>query len=83
MKPLKKLLCGFAISMMLLPACCSAVQAATISEEPPITIQSSDAGIVPYADQIIIYTREYDGKMQYRRWNATQNCWVDPDWIDF
>lgn len=22
------------------------------------------------------------GKMQYRRWNATRNRWVDPDWID-
>lgn len=22
------------------------------------------------------------GKLQYRRWNATRNYWVDPYWID-
>lgn len=38
--------------------------------------------IVPYADVIGVKTRFYNGKMQYRRWNATRNRWEDPYWID-
>ena len=39
-------------------------------------------GIVPYADVIEIRHRVFNGKRQYRRWNVTQGCWVDPYWID-
>lgn len=35
------------------------------------------------SDVITIKTRIYQGKYQYRRWNETKQCWVDPDWIDF
>lgn len=38
--------------------------------------------IVPYADVIQVKYRMYNGKMQYRRWNATRKKWVDPFWID-
>lgn len=41
---------------------------------PSASIQSTDI--------IIIKTRFYNGKQQYRRWNDTKSCWVDPDWID-
>lgn len=38
-------------------------------------------GIMPLADVIVVKTRVYNGKNQYRRWNETRKCWVDPDWI--
>lgn len=34
------------------------------------------------ADVIVNKYRVYNGVPQYRRWNETRNCWVDPDWID-
>jgi len=33
-------------------------------------------------DSIIVVTRMYYGKLQYRRWNETRNRWVDPYWIN-
>lgn len=44
---------------------------------------TSDTEIVPYADTIIYKYRYYNGVLQYRRWNETKECWVDPDWIAF
>lgn len=81
-KLIKKIVCGITSSMLLFSVCCLPAQAASIPEEPPVVIQSEDDGVMPCADVIVIYTREYNGKMQYRRWNETQNCWVDPYWID-
>lgn len=34
------------------------------------------------SDEIVVKTRVYNGKRQYRRWNETKQCWVDPKWID-
>ena len=39
-------------------------------------------GIMPLADVIVLKTREYQGRLQYRRWNETKGVWVDPYWID-
>lgn len=39
-------------------------------------------GIMPLADEIIIKTRVFNGRYQYRRWNVTRGQWVDPNWID-
>jgi len=44
---------------------------------------SSDTGITLLADVIVTKYRKYNGKTQYRRWNETQNKWVDPYWINF
>lgn len=33
-------------------------------------------------DVIVTKYRLYNGVVQYRRWNETRDCWVDPDWID-
>lgn len=44
--------------------------------------QSMTNGIMPLRDEIIMYTRYYNGRYQCRRWNATRNYWVDPYWID-
>lgn len=38
--------------------------------------------IMPLKDVIVVKVREYNGKLQYRRWNQTQGYWVDPYWID-
>lgn len=40
--------------------------------------------IQPYADVIVKKTRIHPvtGKLQYRHWNETKGCWVEPDWID-
>lgn len=34
------------------------------------------------ADKIEKIYRWVNGKIQYRRWNATQEYWIDADWID-
>ncbi len=41
--------------------------------------------VQPYSDVIVLKTRvnSTTGKMQYRHWNQTRQCWVEPDWIDF
>ncbi len=33
-------------------------------------------------DVIEMHFRTYNGVDQYRRWNATRNCWVDATWMD-
>lgn len=34
-------------------------------------------------DEVIIIKYRWDnGVMQYRRWNETHSCWIDPNWID-
>lgn len=42
---------------------------------------ASQAKIVPFADRIEVYYREYNGKLQMRRWNVTRGYWVDANWI--
>lgn len=38
--------------------------------------------IEPMSSDVIEYKyREYKNRIQYRRWNATKKCWVDPYWI--
>ena len=46
-------------------------------------IQSVPYGIEQLVEDVIVYKyRVWNGKLQYRRWNETKNCWVDPKWID-
>lgn len=33
-------------------------------------------------DKIVVKYRVYNGVRQYRRWNDTKQCWVDPKWIN-
>lgn len=67
-------------------AFCASFAAPALAESPqmvPTSQNSAEAtGIIPFSDEIEIKTRIYNGKMQYRRWNKTQNCWIDPYWID-
>ena len=64
----------------------------TISVSPMLTVQACETNIVvqmikenanmPMADVIVTKFRSHNGVPQYRRWNETHSCWVDPDWID-
>ena len=47
-----------------------------------VNINTIGENIVLFADVIEIRYRIYKGIRQYRRWNRTQNCWVDPYWIN-
>lgn len=47
---------------------------AAVTDESGVQILSTDKIVTKY--------RVYDGKWQYRRWNETKECWVDPHWID-
>ncbi len=78
----------------ILSACClaavltsSAVTASAATPktipEPGVSITALPGTAVPYSDHIETYFRStYDGRVQYRRWNATRGYWVDPYWID-
>lgn len=46
------------------------------------TEETNSGGIMPYADIIETKYRLNHGKAQYRRWNSTKGCWVDPEWMD-
>lgn len=78
----KKIVC-FIMSMLLMNTVCLLTVSASV--EVPAHENINAAGedrIVPYADVIETRFRTYKGKLQYRRWNLTKNCWVDPYWID-
>lgn len=60
---------------------------------PNIDVETGSAGVcianqyqddhaVIMADQIQLRYRVVDGVLQYRRFNTSRNCWVDPDWIN-
>jgi len=45
-----------------------------------VTIQSeTDA---TRAIVIVVKYRKHQGRLQTRRWNKTDGCWVDPYWIN-
>ena len=52
---------------------CVSYQTAEANEHP---------SVIPYADVIVKKYRVKNGILQYRRWNETEGCWVDPYWID-
>ena len=39
------------------------------------------AEITPRALDLEVIYRSYNGFIQYRRWDKTNNCWYDPAWI--
>lgn len=71
----------------------SLVAMATISTVPVAASENIDSSCViqrmeedygVYGTDVIEYRYRVlsDGTLQYRRWNATKNVWVDPYWID-
>ena len=52
-----------------------------------VEIKTNDINYLPGSyevkkAQIITKYRMHNGKLQYRRWNATTGKWVDPYWIN-
>ena len=55
----------------------------SIAEESNMIMQADGKDTrIQRADVIVEKYRMFNGVLQYRRWNETRNCWVDPDWID-
>ncbi len=71
------IVCAFTICMQT-PA--YAVTETNVIDKTSLT--SEDYEVTPYADVIVLKTRLYNGKAQYRHWNETRGYWVEPDWID-
>ena len=65
----------FAIMFLMLSALTLAFSVNASGVEVTNTIQ-------PRADKIVTKYRMYNGVPQYRRWNETKGCWVDPAWIN-
>lgn len=82
---LKKLLIAFsAVAVMASTVAVSASAADTTDIAAPVeTSASTDATIEPRIEVVETkYRVTVDGRIQYRRWNATHGYWVDPEWID-
>lgn len=64
----------------------------TMTISPMQSIQAKESNVVVQdskgitemqrADVIVKRYRMHNDIVQYRRWNETRGCWVDPDWID-
>lgn len=80
---MKKLFLSLMAAVMLMTGFCSAALAAEPEAPETGITASSEEGIQPYSDIIETKFRTtWDGRIQYRRWNATRGYWVDPAWID-
>lgn len=77
----KRLLCMLGAAVMM-TAAVPTVFAAEAPQNSVCQSDSGESGIAPHADVIVLKTRKYNGKQQYRHWNQTKGCWVEPDWID-
>lgn len=74
---LSKLLIALCLSTMCMTAyACDEVDTGSASQ----AVMASNE-ITPYQDVIVLRTRLYNGVPQYRHWNKTRACWVEPDWI--
>lgn len=65
--------------------CAGAASAAEVPVQPAVSQEIAvtvSEEIQPRIDVIVTKYRMYYGQMQYRRWNETRGCWVDPDWIN-
>lgn len=52
-------------------------------ETEPISISENTEENSTYTSDKIEYVyRTYNGKLQYRRWNATKGYWIDATWLD-
>lgn len=78
MKKFKKLLFGAFMLTVLTPAFSANASDNTISANDYVTIDT----IQPRSSVIVRVYRIYNGRPQYRRWNETKGCWVDPAWIN-
>lgn len=65
--------CILAVSLICFPAEAAAAQKMT---DAGVNVESR------IEDTIVYKYRVWNGRMQYRRWNVTRQCWVDPEWLD-
>lgn len=82
---LKRVLITFsAVAVMASTVAISASAAGTPDVVASAEISAStDVTIEPRIEVIETkYRKTTDGRLQYRRWNATHGYWVDPEWID-
>lgn len=78
------------MSVILMAICANSAGAienypcqSNILTESAVSTNISEFKPVLYADTIIYrYRVNEEGVKQYRRWNDTNHCWVDEDWID-
>ncbi len=75
MNRVKKIACFVAMFLMV----SAFVPVLSADASAPKAVNS----IQPHADKIVVKYRTYNGVRQYRRWNETKGCWVDPYWINF
>lgn len=80
---MKKYITLLLLVIMLGTTCAIPVSAAETVTVDSISVQSSDSSVQPYADVIVTKYRFYQGKRQYRHWNETRQCWVEPNWINY
>lgn len=80
MKKIKKLIITAVTGITILNAF-SVPASASIAT--PMAYSNIDDGCMPCADDIQTKWRVNNGVLQYRRWNATKNRWVDSKWIDY
>ncbi|MDO5539154.1 MAG: hypothetical protein Q4F83_03655 [Eubacteriales bacterium] len=74
---------NFALVMFLLTISLTGT-AGFASEQKPAEVvqeQRDDGAQTRIADTIETKYRENNGYLEYRRWNCTKGCWVDPYWI--
>lgn len=82
---LKKIMAAFSIATLLVAGTSTTALAAQPTDITPPTARTYKVNPPdePQIDQIETKFRwTGDGKLQYRRWNATRGYWVDPYWID-
>ena len=70
MNRVKKIACFVAMFLMV----SAFVPVLSADASTPKAVNS----IQPHADKIVTKYRTYNGVRQYRRWNETKGCWVDP-----
>lgn len=74
----KLVIAMLALGVVALAPSVSEVKAAEVVSAPQVVAE--DSTIMPRADVIEVKYRMYNGKLQYRRWNATRGYWVDSAW---
>ncbi len=77
----KKIVSGLLTACIICTASCAEAEAANFVESANDNFVQNE-NIQTYGDDIIKKYRTHNGKRQYRHWNKTRHCWVEPYWID-
>ncbi len=77
---MKKIITVLLAALTIISSGAIAVSAAQ-TDVPSASVSAVNPGDEPQGDKIVKRYRFLDGVWQYRRWNVTRQCWVDPHWI--